>query len=600
MRLTRLYSNRPSVFPAIVFNRGLNVIFAKVEAPLLKDKSSHNLGKTFLVSVIDFALLAGIKKPHPFVTHKDRFSDFVFCIEFETTDGQFVTVRRPVDGARNSLFVNIAQETRENLFNLPDKEWTHPRLSQRKAKELVDKTLKLELLRRQDITFRKVMSYFLRRQSDYTDVFRLSKYLRSKDIDWKPVVAHLLGFNTEQIRRKYRVEAEISNLSKTIQVLQDDSGEKGQEYGEVSSMIESAEEQVNFLRSELEKFSFNQLESEMTSELVEKIEVSVGILNQTRYTLMYELTEIRKSLTPNVDIDLNSVTQIYKEMEKALPELLVRSYEELIDFRHRITQGRAERLRETERKFVNRVAAIDDELSRLDGRRSEVLSVLQERKTMRKFKELQRELLKREEQLTTLRGRLKRLDSAEVHKEQIKELERQVEEAVRSLRSEVREQPARFISIKKRFRDFFRQIMGANAILFADLNTNDNIEFYAKTLSASDSNVQTSESEGTSYRKMLCACYDLTLLVEYAEENFFRFVYHDGVFEGLDNRKKIALLDLVRNLCDSKGLQYILTVIDSDLPRSDTDNKVLFSDSEIVRKLHDRGNDGRLFQMPVF
>ena len=82
--------------------------------------------------------------------------------------------------------------------------------------------------------------------------------------------------------------------------------------------------------------------------------------------------------------------------------------------------------------------------------------------------------------------------------------------------------------------------------------------------------------------------------------NFYKFVYHDGIFEGLDNRKKVNLLKLIRNLCKDYGIQYILTVIDSDLPRDEQDNKLLFKETEIVRSLHDDGDDGRLFKMPIF
>ena len=98
----------------------------------------------------------------------------------------------------------------------------------------------------------------------------------------------------------------------------------------------------------------------------------------------------------------------------------------------------------------------------------------------------------------------------------------------------------------------------------------------------------------------MCACSDLALLTVRASHPFYHFVYHDGIFEGLDNRKKVNLLNLVRNACDNYNLQYILTVIDSDLPRDDSDQKLLFTEEEIVRRLHDRGVGGRLFRTRAF
>jgi len=68
----------------------------------------------------------------------------------------------------------------------------------------------------------------------------------------------------------------------------------------------------------------------------------------------------------------------------------------------------------------------------------------------------------------------------------------------------------------------------------------------------------------------------------------------------LDDRKKLQLLHVVQNYSSRLGLQYILTTIDADLPRDSKGEKLQFPDEVIVRRLHDRGDDGRLFRMPKF
>jgi uncharacterized protein YydD (DUF2326 family) len=75
-----------------------------------------------------------------------------------------------------------------------------------------------------------------------------------------------------------------------------------------------------------------------------------------------------------------------------------------------------------------------------------------------------------------------------------------------------------------------------------------------------------------------------------------RFVYHDGVFESLDNRKKKNLLVVIRRYADL-GLQPIITLIDSDLPVCQENEPPVFSPTEIVAALHDEGDHGRLFRM---
>ena len=105
MKLASIYSNKEDIFPTIYFREGFNVIFAQVKDPLIKERDSHNLGKTFLIQVLDFALLADIDKTHPFREHPDIFGDFTFYLEIETVNTEYVTVKRSVNSRRVSLHV---------------------------------------------------------------------------------------------------------------------------------------------------------------------------------------------------------------------------------------------------------------------------------------------------------------------------------------------------------------------------------------------------------------------------------------------------------------------------------------------------------------
>ncbi|MFO0635356.1 MAG: DUF2326 domain-containing protein [Nannocystaceae bacterium] len=60
-----------------------------------------------------------------------------------------------------------------------------------------------------------------------------------------------------------------------------------------------------------------------------------------------------------------------------------------------------------------------------------------------------------------------------------------------------------------------------------------------------------------------------------------RFVYHDGVFESLDDRKKINLPAVMREYANF-GLQFVITLIDSELPARAEGEEPMFADEEIV------------------
>jgi uncharacterized protein YydD (DUF2326 family) len=57
---------------------------------------------------------------------------------------------------------------------------------------------------------------------------------------------------------------------------------------------------------------------------------------------------------------------------------------------------------------------------------------------------------------------------------------------------------------------------------------------------------------------------------------------------------------VLREAVTDSGIQCILSVIDSDLPRDEDDHKMNFSDDEVVLELNDSGPAGRLFRMPEF
>ena len=74
--------------------------------------------------------------------------------------------------------------------------------------------------------------------------------------------------------------------------------------------------------------------------------------------------------------------------------------------------------------------------------------------------------------------------------------------------------------------------------------------------------------------------------------SFFRFVYHDGVFEGLDNRKKELFVQVARDYCQRYNLQYIFSSIEDDVPQTILAS---FTSSEQFLTLNDQDDSGKLF-----
>ena len=211
MKLSKLYSNKETAFPEIEFNDGLNVILAKVTKPLDSQVDSHCLGKTFLISVIDFCLLKQIDKNHVFKSKPSIFEDFVFFIELRTNSGRYVTVRRPVSG-KVSLMLS---EDSDKYVDVPPEEWDYSGLGLARAVDRLDQMLALGVIQQHGFKYRAGLRYCLRSQHDYGSIFKV-KSINEKDRGWKPYLAQLLGVDSQLLLAKYDAEDTVSDIEKAI------------------------------------------------------------------------------------------------------------------------------------------------------------------------------------------------------------------------------------------------------------------------------------------------------------------------------------------------------------------------------------------------
>ena len=605
MKLLSLYSNDEERFPAIRFRPGLSVIFARVREPDIQSEDSHNLGKTFLIHVLDFALLGGLGRTHPFKTRADLFGDFVFFLELGAASGAYVTIRRPVIG-RAAVCINVSAKPDLDLRHLPPDKWTHHGLGINSAVDVLSRIVNLTTIL--PYTYRKGLGYFLRRQADYGDEFRISRFSQGKDVNWKPFVALMLGFDHDLICEKY--EADQKRSSKQLELRRAEAAGEGlaAEVDELRGVFRIRENDVARLREQVATFDFVDIESQISRRTVRNIESRISELNEERFALEREAQEIDRALETEFAFDLESIKATFAEANVVLPEQLTESYEELIDFNRRMSTERRKRLIERRSDIRELVEGLNSQLEALNAQRVESLRIITHRQTLNKYKALQRELLRREEDLLSLRQQLRQLGKADALAADLRDIQQQRLRLTGQITEIVNEETDPYLAIRTLFSNFARTILAERAVLSTRVNNEGNLEFHTRILDTSQMKRETAEAEGQSYKKALCTCVDLALLVAYAKEGFYRFAYHDGIFEGFDNRRKVALLDAVRTACAEHGLQsgsssppsHVLTVIDADLPRDEQDNRVLFTADEIVRELDDRGARGRLFRMEAF
>lgn len=599
MKLSRLYTNKPTLFSPINFHEGLNVILAQVNHPKDPEKHSHCLGKSLLISVIDFGLLCTVGANHFLSTQAERFLDFVFYLEIQTHDGAFVTIRRSVVEPTKIAFKRHSTQ-HQDFTGLADEGWDHLYVAFKKARTLLDSLLGLTTLK--PWHYRKGVTYFLRSQWDYRDVFQLTKYGKGKDLEWKPYLAHILGMDDGLLKQKYETDDEIKRLTDTQRELQSEVNVRPSDFEKLKASIAVKQDEVSTKVSALDRFDFHSQEVALASETADQVESQISEINTQLYNARHDLSQIEHGLQDDIHFDLADVKRVFEEARLTFPEQLARDYSDLVEFSRRILTERREHLEKRAVELREEIKQLESTNLALAERRRTALQILGGTVSLQKYKDLQRQLDQDRANLTVMEEKAAKLGKIIAHNDELRTLKAESETLsgkIERMVIDAREGLPRYRSISQNFSRIVKEILHRTAIFYVQRNSKGNIDFKAEFTDA-DTDGPTEEHRGNTFKQVLCIAFDLAVLIAHAGDSFFHFVYHDGGLEQKQSKMKLALLQVVRATCRDYKIQYILSALDEDLPTAEDTQALCPTTAEIVLELHDGGDDGRLFKMPRF
>src|SRR6202158_941262 len=329
MKLSRLYCNKPEIFGPVDFAPGLNVVMAEIRLPENKNKDTHNLGKTTLGRVLDFGFLVGREPKFFLFKHIDLFKDFIFFLEIELMDASYLTVRRGMEEATKISFKK--HEARHQDFStMGDGGWDHFELPFERAREMLDSLLDWRALKPWD--YRREIGYLLRAQDDYRDVFQLQKFL-SGHSDWKPFVAHILGFNSEIIRLHYEKEQELEEKNQTVQTIMSELGGSVEDISKIEGILLLKQKEAERKQKLLDAFDFRAQDKERTKKLVDEIDERIAELNSERYSLNQNKKKILASLEDDqILFNPDEAEKLFQEVGVLFKDQIKKDFQQLISF----------------------------------------------------------------------------------------------------------------------------------------------------------------------------------------------------------------------------------------------------------------------------
>jgi uncharacterized protein YydD (DUF2326 family) len=598
MKLSKLYSDRPNQFAPIDFVGGLNVVLAEIRLPENRRKDTHNLGKTTLGRMLDFGFLAGRDAKFFLFKHAELFSDFIFFLEIELADGTYVTIRRSVAEASKPAFKKHAAR-HQDFSTLPSHEWDHFDVPFERAKELLDSLLDWRALK--PWAYRKGLGYFLRSQDDFRDVFHLRKFA-NLHADWKPFLAHILGFDDDLVTRHYAMEAKLAAKQSAALTIKQELGGAVEDASKIDGILLLKQQEVEKKQQLLDAFDFRSQDKAQTKQLVDDVDEKIAAFNARRYSL----TQNRKKIIASLEEDQilfnpDDAKKVFEEAGVLFEGQIKKDFQQLIAFNRAITDERHDYLVEEQAEIEVKLKHINAELNTLGKRRSEMLAFLSGTDSFGKYKLLSNELVILRADITSLerqRGFVHRLQDLRTDIRNLTEERSHLQSEIEAeVDAKSADKNSLFSSIRLFFNEIVEDVLDRKALLSVSVNQQGHLDFKAEILDEAGN--ATSADLGHTYRKLLCIAFDMAVLRAHLGKKFPRFTYHDGVFESLDDRKKENLLAVIRSYA-SLDIQSVITLIDSDLPpRAEADGAV-FDPDEVVLLLHDEDERGRLFRMQTW
>ena len=439
--------------------------------------------------------------------------------------------------------------------------------------------------------YRNFLKFILRTQEDYSFDFKKNEVA---DIQWKPYIMELFGYEYKTTYEMLKLRKEKEDIAAQ---LSDYNDKYFRELEEKKSIQRIYEEKIKLLKSDLEKYNYNEIDKSITDELVKNILNEISKLNTIRYNLEYDIQNIRQNIDKEINtMDISEIEMLYKEAKVYFGKDIIKDYKDLIKFNEQISKERIKSLNNILEEKEKRLVRIEEELKKKNEEQKNAIKILENNNMILKILSHNDELKKYE------------LEEAKISREleimqkniDLKEREEQIITDINKCANEIRKNfnsNTNILSenIKKFFSEYTNKVLfdlRGDILLYPNLNGYPDFKI---NLYSVKSGKVTAENDGNSYNKHIKCCLDLSIATGYiqSDKKFFKFLFHDASIEALDLRLKKSYLELVEDLCNKFNIQYITTAIYDEVSDKDIYNLI---EKDIILKLDDSEDySGTLF-----
>ena len=530
MRLKKLYSNLES-FREVPFNNDFSIIVGRTLKP---EDVSHNLGKTTVLNLIKFILF---NASGTFLTYvKEKFPDTIFSIDF-------------IEDNSNKSFSRGFTRRKNN-----------------EPKE-VETKLSYE--------------YFIRTQDelDTNNGFIKSSY-KGKEINWKPRIASLLGFDDQLVREKLQLMGDCNELETAIKSLKNiQSNEQEKE-----SKIEELLKQKKNIEESIAKLTLFNAENTDINKLVNTIDEDLFKIKTQIYEEKTEIRKIEKALEKlnKTQFDSRKVESIFNQINLYFEKQVKHSFEELDYFYNEVYSNRKTILDEKLNNSNLLLKTLENSANELDTKRASILEQLANKDSISIYETKHQELIDIEKEIAILSQTQTRANIADLEKQYSEKQTKQLEAAAK-LANNIDKSRMQFEKINAIYSDIMKSVLDIDSELKIVKHKTGNISFDVQSYNKGRESAQL---KGDSAKKLSAAAIDIA--IRCIQNSDYGFLAQDGIIDALDKNSAALFINKVKELIGKYNFQYITTALKEKLPNN-------IPERDIVIELNDSSDEGLLF-----
>jgi uncharacterized protein YydD (DUF2326 family) len=544
-------------FKTLTFGRGLNILLADKSEGATDRQSRNGAGKTSFVELVHF--LFGSNADKDSIFRSSELTPWSFEARVDV-GGALVDVARSgtkpsrirLQGDTSAWPLQPSLDAKSGDLVFSNEQWRTLLGTVLFGLSNADENDERSRFRP---TFRSLFSYFARRQNSGGLLGPTQQSSMQQGWDQQVAVSYLLGLDAhipqefQEVRTQEKVMAELRKAAK--------EGGLGRYFGTAADLrtrLTIAEARARRLAEQIASFNVVPEYGEYERE-ASVLTRNISVLNDENTIDRELILQLRDAMDSERPPAAENLDRLYREAGVILPSTVGRRFDEVAAFHQAVVQNRRTHLANEVEAAEARIVERDRTREQLDGRRRQLMGILQSGGALEHYARLQEEAGRAEAEAEGLRQRLataERIESTKV------ELEIERARLLKALQNDLHE----------------RQNVTSEAILtFEELSNALYEKAGSLTISATpngptvDVRIDAQRSKGIT--NMQIFCFDL-MLADLATRRGMGpgFLVHDShLFDGVDERQVAKALQLGADHAASVGYQYIVTMNSDALPR---------------------------------